>query len=152
MGIRESTLNTITALTNSDFVRMVTAAGASRKASLQSVAQHILETYTGTSLAGSNQSVKDAIDGLNSTFAIEDFTSDTVTIAGGGRSGISIPCAKTGYAVVGVIGVYVGATDVFSVSEFYRYSDTAVGVVMYNSYAEARSAAVRATVLFKKNS
>lgn len=69
MGIRESALNTIASLANGDFVRMVTAAGASRKASLQSIAQHILETYTGTSLAGSNQSVKSAIDGLNSTTA-----------------------------------------------------------------------------------
>lgn len=67
MGIRESALNTITALTNGDFVRMVTAAGASRKASLQSIAQHIIENYTGSTLAGSSQSVKAAIDGLNST-------------------------------------------------------------------------------------
>jgi len=73
MGIRESALNTITALTNSDFVRMVTAAGASRKASLQSVAQHIIENYAGSSLAGSNQSVKAAIDGLNSTLRCDSF-------------------------------------------------------------------------------
>lgn len=67
MSIKESALNTIAALTNSDFVRMVTSAGASRKATLQSIAQHIIETYAGSSLAGSNQSVKAALDGLNST-------------------------------------------------------------------------------------
>ena len=70
MGIRESALNTITALTNSDFVRMVTAAGASRKASLQSVAQHIIESYAGSTLAGRQQSVKSALDELNSTIAL----------------------------------------------------------------------------------
>lgn len=67
MSIKESALNTITALTNSDFIRMVTSAGASRKATLQNIAQHVIESYTGSSLAGKNQSVKAALDGLNST-------------------------------------------------------------------------------------
>lgn len=70
MGIRESALNTIASLANGDFVRMVTAAGASRKASLQTIAQHIIENYTGSTLAGSSQSVKAAIDGLNSTMGV----------------------------------------------------------------------------------
>lgn len=75
MGIRESALNTIASLANGDFVRMVTAAGASRKASLQTIAQHIIENYTGSTLAGSSQSVKAAIDGLNSNI------NDSPTIA-----------------------------------------------------------------------
>lgn len=66
MGIRESALSTLSALTNNDFIRMVSSAGASRKATLQAIAQHIIENYAGSSLAGSNQSVKAAIDGLNS--------------------------------------------------------------------------------------
>lgn len=66
MGIRESALSTLSALTNNDFIRMVSSAGASRKATLQAIAQHIIETYAGSSLAGSNQSVKAAIDALNS--------------------------------------------------------------------------------------
>lgn len=70
MGIRESALNTIASLANGDFVRMVTAAGASRKASLQTIAQHIIENYTGSTLAGSNQSIKAALDGLNSNSVI----------------------------------------------------------------------------------
>ena len=37
MGIRESLLNTITSVGNSDFVRIVTSAGASSKATLQNV-------------------------------------------------------------------------------------------------------------------
>lgn len=72
MSIKESALNTITALTNSDFVRMVTSAGASRKATLQNIAQHVIESYTGSSLAGKNQSVKAALDGLNSTLGASD--------------------------------------------------------------------------------
>ena len=66
MSIKESALNAIAALTNSDFVRMVTSAGASRKATLQTIAQHIIENYAGSTLAGSQQSVKSALDALNS--------------------------------------------------------------------------------------
>jgi len=83
MSIKESALNTIAALTNSDFVRMVTSAGASRKATLQSIASHIIETYAGSSLAGSNQSVKAAIDGLNSTLTGGTFTNLASDYTGG---------------------------------------------------------------------
>lgn len=106
MGIRESLLNTITSVGSSDFVRIVTSAGASSKATLQNViksfetglgaksslttsdyirvvgsdnasykqlvsdvAKKIIENYTGSSLAGSSQSVKSAIDALNSTIS-----------------------------------------------------------------------------------
>lgn len=83
MSIKESALNTITALTNSDFIRMVTAAGASRKASLQSIAQHIIESYAGSTLAGSQQSVKSALDALNSTLRFlydnTSWTAPTIT-------------------------------------------------------------------------
>lgn len=103
MGVRESLLNTITSVGNGDFVRIVTSAGASSKATVQNlfksfesglsaksslttsdyirvvgsdnvsykqlvsdVAKKIIENYTGSSLAGSNQSVKSALDALNS--------------------------------------------------------------------------------------
>ena len=103
MGIRESLLNTITSVADSDFVRIVTSAGASSKATVQNlfkgfesnlgaksslttsdyirvvgsdneaykqlvsdVAKKIIEDYTGSSLAGSSQSVKSALDTLNS--------------------------------------------------------------------------------------
>lgn len=67
MGIRESALSTLSALTNNDFIRMVSSAGASRKATLQAIAQHIIEQYAGSSLLGRQQSVKSALDELNST-------------------------------------------------------------------------------------
>ena len=74
MSIKESALNAIAALTNSDFVRMVTSAGASRKATLQTIAQHIIENYAGSTLAGSQQSVKSALDALNSNVVGGAFT------------------------------------------------------------------------------
>lgn len=92
MSIKESALNTITALTNSDFIRMVTSAGASRKATLQSIAQHIIESYAGSTLAGSQQSVKSALDALNST--LKHTTVEAVSNASGNIEA-NIPSAST---------------------------------------------------------
>ena len=66
MSIKESALTAITAISNSDFVRAVTSAGASRRITVANLAKQIIEGYAGSSLAGSSQSVKSAIDSLNS--------------------------------------------------------------------------------------
>lgn len=66
MGVRESLLNTITSVADSDFVRIVTSAGASSKATVANLAKAIIENYEGTSLGGSAQSIKSAVDLLNS--------------------------------------------------------------------------------------
>ena len=66
MSIKESALNTITSIAQSDFIRAVTAAGASRRVTVANLAKAIIESYTGSSLAGGKQSVKVALDALNS--------------------------------------------------------------------------------------
>ena len=66
MSIKESALNAITSIAQSDFIRAVTAAGASRRVTVANLAKAIIESYTGSSLAGGNQSVKAALDALNS--------------------------------------------------------------------------------------
>ena len=66
MSIKESALNAITSITQSDFIRAVTAAGASRRVTVANLAKAIIESYTRSSLAGENQSVKAALDSLNS--------------------------------------------------------------------------------------
>jgi len=71
MSIKESALSAITSITQSDFIRAVTAAGASRRVTVANLAKAIIEQYTGSSLAGSAQSVKAALDALNSNMTIE---------------------------------------------------------------------------------
>ena len=66
MAIKESALALITSITQSDLIRAVTAAGASRRITVANLAKAIVENYTGSSLAGSNRSVKEALDSLNS--------------------------------------------------------------------------------------
>ena len=121
MGVRESLLNTITSVADSDFVRIVTSAGASSKAtvrnlfkgfesnlsaksslttsdyirvvgsdneaykqSVSDVAKKIIENYTGSSLAGSSQSVKNALDSLNSNLKRKIANYNNITIPASG--------------------------------------------------------------------
>ena len=64
MSIRESALTAITTITNSDLIRAVTSAGASRRITVSNLAKHFIENYAGSSLAGSSQSVKSALDSI----------------------------------------------------------------------------------------
>lgn len=64
MAIKESLLTVVNSIGDSDFVRAVTSAGASRKLSVSNLAKHIVETYNGSTIAGSAQSVKSAVESV----------------------------------------------------------------------------------------
>lgn len=64
--VYEKNLDSKTSLTTSDFIRVVGSDNVSYKQLVSDVADKIITTYAGATLAGSAQSVKDAIDGLNS--------------------------------------------------------------------------------------
>ena len=90
MAIKESALAAITSIAQTDFVRMVTSAGASRRATLANIAKAIIENYTGSSLGGSTQSVKAAVDSVSSNFI-------AVTGSGGYSSETTTSALKTAY-------------------------------------------------------
>lgn len=92
------------------------------------------------------------IDELNSRYVIDYVKSDSVTLAAGARQVIKIDCVKSGYSAVGILGIYVADTDIFSVNEFYISSVSTLDVVAQNQYTEARTSVFRVTVLFEKNS
>ena len=64
---KEKNLTSITTVAAADFARIVTSAGASVKATAANLAKYIVETYNGSTVAGSAQSVKSALDSLNSS-------------------------------------------------------------------------------------
>lgn len=76
---KEKNLTAVTSVAAADFARVVTSAGASVKATFANVAKYIVETYNGSTVAGSAQSVKSALDSLNS----KTFTLDPVNKATG---------------------------------------------------------------------
>lgn len=65
MSIKESALTAISSITNGDFVRAVLSSGGSRRISAANLAKYVIETYANSSVGGSTQSVKSALDGLN---------------------------------------------------------------------------------------
>lgn len=65
---KEKNLTAVTSVAAADFARVVTSAGASVKATFANVAKYIVETYNGSTVAGSAQSVKSALDSLNSKY------------------------------------------------------------------------------------
>ena len=67
---KEKNLTTVTSVAAADFARLVTSAGASVKATAANLAKYIIETYNGSTVAGSAQSVKSALDSLNSKYGI----------------------------------------------------------------------------------
>ena len=67
---KEKNLTNVTTVAAADFVRVVTSAGASVKGTMENLAKSLLTTaFSGLSLGGSQQSVKDALDSLNSKMA-----------------------------------------------------------------------------------
>lgn len=67
---KEKNLTAVTSVAAADFLRVVTSAGASVKATASNLAKYIIETYNGSTVAGSAQSVKSALDSLNSNSAL----------------------------------------------------------------------------------
>lgn len=58
-------------LTTNDYIRVVGSDNNSYKQLVSDVAKKIIENYTGSSLAGSSQSVKSALDTLNSKTIVQ---------------------------------------------------------------------------------
>lgn len=76
---KEKNLTSITTVAAADFARIVTSAGASVKATAANLAKYIVETYNGSTVAGSAQSVKSALDSLNSNITGTSWTVMTDT-------------------------------------------------------------------------
>ena len=64
--VKEKVLDAVSSIASGDFLRVVTSGGHARKIDYNLLAKAIIENYTGSSVAGSNQSVKAALDSLNS--------------------------------------------------------------------------------------
>lgn len=70
MGVKEKALTAASSIASGDFLRMVTSAGAARKIDYSKLAKAIVEEYNGSTIAGSAQTLKEALDSLNSKTTI----------------------------------------------------------------------------------
>ena len=110
-GVKENTLTNVTDVNQNDSVRLIGSDNASKKALLSAVSKSVVEEYNGTSLAGSSQTIKSALDALNS-----NLTSKHKTIS------LSANASQT-IMLDGNIGIIVAARDasyqVFLVNHWY---------------------------------
>ena len=68
MGVKEKALTAASSIASGDFLRMVTSAGVARKIDYSKLAKAIVEEYNGSTIAGSAQTLKAALDSLNSNW------------------------------------------------------------------------------------
>lgn len=122
---KEKNLTNVTTVAAADFIRLVTSAGASVKGTLENFAKSLLTTsFSGLSLGGSQQSVKDALDSLNSK------TTGSVSKASGISGGTldSNTLIKVGNTVYGsarLYGISQTANGVFfTIPSGFRPSQT----------------------------
>lgn len=100
---KEKNLTTVTSVAAADFARLVTSAGASVKATAANLAKYIIETYNGSTVAGSAQSVKSALDSLNSKFGKIGFSVKQVsattnfTLSNNYRGKLTLVTSNTNY-------------------------------------------------------
>lgn len=119
MSIKESALSAITSISNSDFVRAVTSAGASRRITVSNLAKQIIEGYEGSTVAGSAQSIKSALDSLNSKSGVP--TSSVGTIVSWSnvrRSGNTVTLAFA----VDMTQTVSGFTEIANIPQGFRPS------------------------------
>lgn len=114
-------------LTVNDFIRVVGTDNVSYKQLVSDVAKKIIENYIGSSLAGSSQSVKSALDALNSNF--KGLTVTSVRISG--EKTINVP---NNYR-----GVFFILTSNTSYCGAYFLAATGAGVVINKAIAAASS-------------
>lgn len=139
---KEKNLTTVTSVAAADLARVVTSAGASVKATFANVAKYIIETYNGSTVAGSAQSVKSALDSLNSNMMYR--RGDSVTIARnylvaylttGGKVQFTVPLSKPIYdGTQGTGSVTCSTLTLFRVGASQTVTSTITSIVGYNRY------------------
>ena len=93
MGVKEKALTAASSIARGDFLRMVTGGGASRKIDYSKLAKAIVEEYNGSTIAGSAQTLKVALDSLNSKLPVgftlfEASTAGKTVTLGNGYRGV----------------------------------------------------------------
>ena len=96
--VYEQNLASKSTLTTTDYIRVVGSDNVSYKQLVSDVAKKIIENYTGSTLAGSAQSVKSAVDSLNSKTAHD--VRHTNIVINNGYCQISYPTGYTNSDVV----------------------------------------------------
>lgn len=141
---KEKNLTTVTSIAAADFARLVTSAGASVKATAANLAKYIIETYNGSTVAGSAQSVKSALDSLNRktpvVITVNSGSSKLFTLTNNTRAMLFFSSTfEGGTGIVNIACSSGGVADAIKVSGVSNVTITKSGNTVtlnstYNSY------------------
>lgn len=142
----EQNLASKSTLTTTDYIRVVGSDNVSYKQLVSDVAKKIIENYTGSTLAGSAQSVKSAVDSLNSKTAYASYDLQTVLpltdrIGRIMKFGSQISL----YAQIGSLTLTAGSNTIGTLSNFYP-SSTEVCVCGFVGAGTGTGTPVRVTI------
>lgn len=90
---------------------------------------------------------------INTQYVVETKSTTGTTVAGGGRTTVSIGVTKTGYTPIGIVGVMIYGSEVFSIGRMsLNYSKTQANITIINTFADARTPdAIDVYVLYRKS-
>lgn len=142
----EKNLAQKSSLTVNDFIRVVGTDNVSYKQLVSNVAKKIIENYIGSSLAGSSQSVKSALDSLNSKTAYASYDlSSVLPISDVLGRVMKFGSQITIYGQLGSLSLSAGANTLGTLSNYYP-SATLVSVCGFVGTASITGTPVRVTI------
>lgn len=143
---KEKNLTAVTSVAAADFLRVVTSAGASVKATAANLAKYVIETYNGSSVAGSSQSVKSALDSLNSKTAYASYDlKDVLPLTDRAGRVMKFGSQISMYAQIGSLSLTTGSNTIGTLSNYYP-SSTEVSFCGFVGAGTATGTPVRVTI------
>ena len=90
---------------------------------------------------------------INTQYVVETKSTAGTSVAGGGRTSLLIDVTKTGYTAVGIVGVMIWGTEVFSIGRLsFNTAHTQATVTIINTFTDARTPdSVEIYVLYRKS-
>lgn len=84
-------------------------------------------------------------------YTTKQFTSASLSLAGGARGSVTVDATLSGYTPIGVLSVYTNDTEVFSLQRYGIVSANTAGATFQNVFSDPRQSTVTFVVLYRKN-
>lgn len=99
------------------------------------------------------KALTEILEYIKTQYVVEIKSTTGQSVAGGGRATLVIDVTKTGYTAVGIVGVMIYGTEVFSIGRMsLNYNKTQANVTIINTFTDARTPdGIDVHVLYRKS-
>ena len=90
---------------------------------------------------------------INTQYVVETKSIAGTSVAGGGRTTVTIDVQKSGYTAIGIVGAMIWGTEVFAIGRLsFNSAHTQANVTIINTFTDARTPdSVEIYVLYRKS-